>query len=49
MFFYANDRDEPRHVHVEREKMVAKFGLTPFAWNAVAIQSAGVERDQGRD
>lgn len=26
-FFYAGDRDEPRHVHVEREDEVAKFGL----------------------
>jgi Domain of unknown function (DUF4160) len=26
-FFYAGDRDEPRHVHVEREHMLAKFWL----------------------
>lgn len=29
MFFYANDRDEPSHVHIEREKMVAKFWIDP--------------------
>jgi hypothetical protein len=28
-FFHAGDRDEPPHVHVERERMVAKFWLEP--------------------
>lgn len=28
-FFYSADRDEPLHVHVEREKMLAKFWLAP--------------------
>src|ERR1051326_8996716 len=28
-FFYASDRGEPPHVHVERENMVAKFWLDP--------------------
>ena len=28
-FFYANDRDEPPHVHVERDNKKAKFWLTP--------------------
>jgi 3-methyladenine DNA glycosylase AlkD len=26
-FFFSGDRDEPRHVHVEREDMLAKFWL----------------------
>jgi hypothetical protein len=26
-FFYSSDRGEPRHVHVERENMIAKFWL----------------------
>jgi hypothetical protein len=26
-FFYSGDRGEPRHVHVEREEMLAKFWL----------------------
>ena len=26
-FFYAGDHGEPRHVHVEREDMLAKFWL----------------------
>ncbi len=24
-FFYASDRDEPHHVHVERDDKIAKF------------------------
>jgi hypothetical protein len=28
-FFYAGDRAEPRHVHVERDDAVAKFWLEP--------------------
>lgn len=28
-FFYASDRDEPMHIHVERDKALAKFWLAP--------------------
>jgi hypothetical protein len=28
-FFYAGDRDEPQHVHVERDNNLAKFWLDP--------------------
>ncbi len=28
-FFYANDRDEPPHVHIERDNKKAKFWLAP--------------------
>ena len=28
-FFYASDRDEPAHIHVERDTALAKFWLTP--------------------
>jgi hypothetical protein len=28
-FFYAGDREEPPHVHVERDVNVAKFWLDP--------------------
>lgn len=35
-FFYASDRDEPAHVHVEREEKVAKFWLDP-----VRLQDSG--------
>ncbi|MDQ2696116.1 MAG: DUF4160 domain-containing protein [Pseudomonadota bacterium] len=36
LFFYAGDRDEPPHVHVEREDKVAKFWLDP-----VRMQKSG--------
>lgn len=29
-FFYASDREEPAHVHIEREDKVAKFWLDPI-------------------
>ena len=29
-FFYAGDREEPPHVHVERERSIAKFWLDPI-------------------
>lgn len=35
-FFYSGDRDEPPHVHVEREDNVAKFWLKP-----VRLQRSG--------
>ncbi len=28
-FFYASDREEPPHVHVERDRQTAKFWLQP--------------------
>jgi hypothetical protein len=30
-FFYSADRDEPAHVHVEREEAEAKFWLDPVS------------------
>ena len=35
-FFYAGDRAEPRHVHVERDGKIAKFWLEP-----VRLQKSG--------
>ncbi len=35
-FFYASDRDEPHHVHVEREDKIAKYWLDP-----IRLQSSG--------
>lgn len=29
-FFYSGDRDEPPHVHVERDTQIAKFWLNPL-------------------
>lgn len=28
-FFYSGDRDEPPHIHVERDDSVAKFWVDP--------------------
>ncbi len=36
LFFVSHDRDEPPHIHVQREGRVAKFWLDP-----VALQQAG--------
>lgn len=30
-FFYANEDGEPRHIHVQREKLLAKFWLNPVS------------------
>lgn len=35
-FFFAGDRDEPQHIHVERDDRIAKFWLDP-----VRLQSSG--------
>lgn len=35
-FFYAGDRDEPEHIHVERDEKIAKFWLNP-----IRLQSSG--------
>jgi len=35
-FFYAGDRDEPEHIHVEHDDKIAKFWLDP-----VRLQSSG--------
>ncbi|HVV96531.1 MAG TPA: DUF4160 domain-containing protein [Rhodanobacteraceae bacterium] len=31
LFFYANEGDEPRHVHIQHERRLAKFWLDPPA------------------
>jgi Domain of unknown function (DUF4160) len=35
-FFFAGDRDEPAHIHIEREDKIAKFWLDP-----ARLQSSG--------
>jgi hypothetical protein len=35
-FFYSGDRDEPPHIHVERDNDIAKFWLDP-----VRLQNSG--------
>ena len=34
-FFYSNENGEPAHIHIQREKMLAKFWL-----NSVALASS---------
>jgi Domain of unknown function (DUF4160) len=47
-FFYAGDRNEPPHTHVQREQAEAKFWLSPvrLAWNRgfAAAELRRVER-----
>jgi hypothetical protein len=31
-FFYANENDEPAHIHIQHERALAKFWLTPVAY-----------------
>ena len=35
-YFYSGDRDEPPHVHIERDAQIAKFWLQP-----VRLQESG--------
>lgn len=30
-FFYSNEKGEPPHIHVQRERFLAKFWLNPIA------------------
>jgi Domain of unknown function (DUF4160) len=53
-FFYAGDRDEPAHIHVERDNSEAKFWLEPvrlersrgFARQEIGQIQAVVEENQ---
>lgn len=35
-FFFASDRNEPIHIHIERDDRIAKFWLDP-----IRLQSSG--------
>ena len=35
-FFYAGDRHEPPHVHIERDEKKAKFWLQPVSFHSSA-------------
>ncbi|RJP40628.1 MAG: DUF4160 domain-containing protein [Desulfobacteraceae bacterium] len=35
-FFYAGDRDEPHHIHIERDDKIAKYWLDP-----IRLQNSG--------
>jgi hypothetical protein len=30
-FFYSNENGEPAHIHIQRDRMLAKFWLRPIA------------------
>lgn len=45
-FFYSYDCGEPRHMHVDREKMSAKFWLDP---DAALTENYGFNRKELRD
>lgn len=34
-FFYSNESDEPPHIHVQRDRQLAKFWLQPIVLAAV--------------
>jgi len=44
LFFYASDAVEPVHVHVERDRNVAKFWLDPV----MLARSSGFSRSELR-
>ena len=44
-FFYADDRTEPRHVHVQRQARTAKFWLEPIKCE----RSSGFSRSELMD
>lgn len=46
-FFFANEGDEPRHVHVQRGDALAKFWLRPVALSsAVSFSTHELRRLQ---
>ncbi len=45
-YFYSHDCGEPRHTHIDREKMSAKFWLDP---NVSLAENYGFNRKELRD
>ncbi|NJN99347.1 MAG: DUF4160 domain-containing protein [Anaerolineales bacterium] len=45
-YFYSYDCSEPRHMHVDREKMSAKFWLDP---DVSLVENYGFNRKELRD
>ena len=41
-FFYSNEQGEPAHIHIQRDRMLAKFWLNP-------VSIAGSTRFSPRD
>ena len=40
-FFYSNEQGEPAHIHVQRDRMLAKFWLDPVSLAGSTRFSAG--------
>ena len=55
LFFYASDRDEPRHIHVERDDKVAKYWLDPVrlqisgGFNRLELRRIGVMIEENHE
>ena len=48
MFFFSNEAGEPPHVHVQRERMLAKFWLEPVGIaGSTGFSSVELRRIQG--
>ena len=45
LFFYSNENGEPAHVHIQREKALAKFWLKPVTLASSVRFSAKELRD----
>ncbi len=48
LFFYSADRDEPPHVHLERDEATAKFGSNRSDWREAARRHPPCPRRQAR-
>lgn len=44
-FFYSNESGEPRHIHVQRERLLAKFWLQPVSLdNSIGFGAAELNK-----
>ncbi|MGB0911926.1 MAG: DUF4160 domain-containing protein [Nitrospirales bacterium] len=41
-FFFAGDRNEPSHVHIERDEKIAKFGSNRSGYNEAVASIAWI-------
>lgn len=47
-FFYSGDGDEPQHIHVQRDRAVAKFWLDPVRLEySIGFRPVEIRRIQG--
>jgi hypothetical protein len=54
-FFYSNEQGEPAHIHIQRERMAAKFWIQPVAlasstrFSAVELRKLEILVNEHRD